>query len=410
MKIIRLDVKETESGWHLKDARFDDINLLVGVSGVGKTKIVEAIRRLATMAFKSIVELTPMVWSIEYVNDNHTYCWEGEIDIANSENTEFFAEDGVTFKNERLSCDGNVIISRDRERLFFAGNKAPKFDASQSALVLLTGEADVKAARSAFMFLAFESGNSLPIEGYRFPKLRKKEEALNTIVQQGRTLFERIPKSEASKVTGMLQFLTTWATSLSSEKNTKPFAAYLAKQLEPERFARIKEDFCDIFPSVTDVTVEFASELVDGGDRLLLQFAIKESGSDEWILQPKMSSGMLRTLLHLVAIDAAPPGSVVVVDEFENSLGKNCLPRMTETLLEHVGEIQFILTSHHPYVINKIPIDCWQLVRRRGNTVTLTSARDIPALMDESHHDAFDRLLNIDEFIDGVKPLNEETT
>ncbi len=69
---------------------------------------------------------------------------------------------------------------------------------------------------------------------------------------------------------------------------------------------------------------------------------------------------------------------------------------------DHPGALQFILTSHHPYVINKIPIETWKIVQRAGSTVTLRSARDIPALMGRSRHDAFIRLINLPEFEGGI--------
>lgn len=102
---------------------------------------------------------------------------------------------------------------------------------------------------------------------------------------------------------------------------------------------------------------------------------------------------MLRTLIHLHEFLFAPAGTVIVIDEFENSLGINCLPVLTELMLERT-DCQFIVTSHHPYVIGNIPMSTWRVVQRHGSVVRLLPAQEVPRLRGGSRLDAFTRLLN----------------
>ena len=51
MKILELSYEDKATGWKLNPVQFSDLNLLVGVSGVGKTKILKAILNI-----KKIVE------------------------------------------------------------------------------------------------------------------------------------------------------------------------------------------------------------------------------------------------------------------------------------------------------------------------------------------------------------------
>ena len=81
--------------------------------------------------------------------------------------------------------------------------------------------------------------------------------------------------------------------------------------------------------------------------------------------------------MHLLELALASPGTVIVIDEFENSLGVNCLPALSDLLLDHARELQFILTSHHPYVINNIPSTWWKVVTRQGGVVTVKDAESI---------------------------------
>jgi predicted ATPase len=111
---------------------------------------------------------------------------------------------------------------------------------------------------------------------------------------------------------------------------------------------------------------------------------------------------MLRALGLLVDLTLAPPGTLVLLDEFENSLGVNCMGPLTDFMLSRTSELQFIITSHHPYIINNIPMAHWKLVQRRGGTVHVTPASEIPALQGPSAQDGFIRLINSPEFEEGM--------
>jgi predicted ATPase len=155
-----------------------------------------------------------------------------------------------------------------------------------------------------------------------------------------------------------------------------------------------------MFASVEDVKASASNELDSSWIRHELM--IREKGSEVWILQPEISSGMLRALVHLIELTLAPRGSVIVIDEFENSLGINCMPQLTDFILSRASDLQFIITSHHPYVINKIPPETWKLVTRKGGCVRVISAKDIPSLQKISHQQAFIRLINLPEFEEGI--------
>lgn len=153
----------------------------------------------------------------------------------------------------------------------------------------------------------------------------------------------------------------------------------------------------EIFPKVDDIKIDMAEK--SGG--YIFSYAIKEN-TDNWILPPKISSGMLRTLAHLIEISTAPAGSVIVIDEFENSLGINCMPELTDFILDKSNELQFILTSHHPYIIHNIPWENWQIVSRNGSDVKVTKATHIPELETASSLDKFTQLVNLSEYDEGI--------
>jgi predicted ATPase len=127
---------------------------------------------------------------------------------------------------------------------------------------------------------------------------------------------------------------------------------------------------------------------------------IKEKGVSKWINQSSLSSGMYKTFMHISELFVLPRGTVVLIDEFENSLGVNCIDVLTEDLLQESRNIQFIVTSHHPYIINNISPKYWKIVTRKGGTVTTKDAKNLG--FDKSKHKAFLQLLNLEEYSEGV--------
>lgn len=120
-----------------------------------------------------------------------------------------------------------------------------------------------------------------------------------------------------------------------------------------------------------------------------------------WIEQDKISSGMRRTVTHVAEMYLWPHGTVILIDEFENSLGVNCIDVITEDLLSHNRRLQFILTSHHPYIISNVGTRYWKIVTRKGGLVSTHDAATLG--LGESSHDAFIQLINNDTYRDGVE-------
>ena len=110
---------------------------------------------------------------------------------------------------------------------------------------------------------------------------------------------------------------------------------------------------------------------------------------------------MFRTLMHIAELYLLPDHSVVLIDEFENSLGVNCLSQVTESILNQGENQQFIITSHHPYVINNIDFEYWKIVTRKGNIVKIRNSSEFN--LGGSKHTAFTKLMNLEEYEHGVQ-------
>lgn len=383
VKITRFKFDDHGADWHLEETAFDSFNLLVGVSGVGKTRILEALRRVCGMATGSRTSPGQIEWQLGFEHEGRSYQWDGRtgakpsaslLEDVSSE------EDDVIILQEKLMPVGEVpLIERDQHGIRFRDQTMPPLAELGSAIHILKSEKELSAIRQGFLFVTFSTARSM-----RIPILKGRLDDANEPDDN----FQDIP-------------FTTTCVALRQRRFHPLLCAHLLQVVYPEKFSELKDDFLDIFGSLTDMRVEY-STLPGDEERYSLQFAIQERGSSRWIQQAEISSGMLLTLAHIFEMALAPPGSVIIIDEFENSLGVNCMSDLAR-LLSKRADCQIILTSHHPYIINTIPVDAWKLVTRKGGHVRVTSARDIPEMQSASRLEAFTRLINLPQFEEGIQ-------
>lgn len=401
MKITSFAFDDYHRRWRLERASFDAFNLLVGVSGVGKTRILEALRRVCRAAIETEANPGHARWTLELEHEGQSYVWEARTEPVQSggfaEGTALseasaLSEQPVQFTYEKVVRNRTeTLIERNYDRFTFQGRDLPKLTRSGSAVALLDEEASAPIGRGLRRILFSEP--TARREGFFF--------SFSAIEQNDKLIkkLQDIKPLHFSTFKEAMSLNNQYNGLLNLSKALEP-NAYLLQEVFPSEFNRVKDTFIDIFPSVTDLRVALTSKPGTTSGQVL-ELTIEEEGTDGWISQDDLSSGMLRTLIHLFEIAIMPPGSTLVVDEFENSLGINCMPSVTRHLFTR-PDCQFLLTSHHPYIINNIPVDAWKLVKRKGGVVQVVSARDIPALKSASHHEAFIQLINLPDFEDGI--------
>ena len=202
------------------------------------------------------------------------------------------------------------------------------------------------------------------------PVIRQIHQAFSQLVLDA----ERKPGSQAIIFDKRAPLPARFSTleSFRSQTRLHPvFKAFLLQERFPREFTQFKQTFIDIFPTVEDVVVDAPKRLGSKGE-LDMSFKLKERGVANGFQAAAIASGMNRVLHHLVDVMLAPAGTVVLIDEFENSLGVDCMGPLTQFILSRAHELQFIITSHNPSFIHSIPKNHWKLVQRKGNTVRVT--------------------------------------
>lgn len=116
-----------------------------------------------------------------------------------------------------------------------------------------------------------------------------------------------------------------------------------------------------------------------------------------------ISSGMKKVLLILTDLHILPEGGVYIIDEYENSLGLGAIDFFPQFILTFEKDVQFIVTSHHPYLINEIPPSSWYVFHRKGQHVSIRHGEELAAHFSKSKQQAFIQLINDPLFTKGVE-------
>jgi hypothetical protein len=78
MSITKFSFEDGIRGWKLNEVAFDDFNLLVGASGVGKTQILRAVRKVINAGTIGTDGLVECNWMIEIKGEDRSYRWIAE--------------------------------------------------------------------------------------------------------------------------------------------------------------------------------------------------------------------------------------------------------------------------------------------------------------------------------------------
>ena len=382
MRLISLRFNDPQAGWQLEEMQFfPDVTLLVGLSGVGKTRILDTIKRLKRVAGgDSGSDLWGTTWELKFHQDDHEFTWCGEFESRDIEEHPqryfgpfFDMADELQPKpkllSELLTCDGQPLAKRHGDSIILNGQRTPKLSQEESLIHILRNEEGISQAHKGLEAILFVDHTEHSSRGFSFATQNVES------LKRKLTSIEQIRSADIP---------TTLKLALAYENC-------------PDTFQEIASQYTDAFPYVEELSIEFVE--VGGPFGKVPRVFMREQGVEKPIPQEAISSGMLRTLLHLSRMALWPDGTVVLIDEFENSFGINCINFVTNDLMVQSHRLQFVLTSHHPYIINNIDKRYWKIVSRSG---MLVKVLDSTLLAGDSSHEAFLQLLNLPEYAEGI--------
>lgn len=372
MKIQSLQYEDLSTGWKLDLIDFNpQLTLLVGVSGVGKTQILKVLFNLKNVSQGT--SLNGVAWKIKFLTSTGHNCeWSGSFEnngfISHFSPSDWNTLEKMRINNEKLVVDDVTIVDRSADNIIFNGEKIVKLSRSQSIIYSLKEESQINEIYANFKIIG--SNVDLLNTGIDSEILnQEKYQSLNEI--------------------------------RNSDKHIAIKLYFLYKNYN-NLFNEIVRSFIDIFPCVEDVKIESVMYHQPGSFPYnIAVIKIKEKNIENWIEEPNLSSGMWKSFLLLAEFYLCADNSVILIDEFENHLGINCINEVTYQILASERNLQFIITSHHPYIINKIGYDYWKIVTRKGSIVKCIDAKEFG--IGKSKHQAFIQLANLTEYSVGIE-------
>lgn len=380
MKILNFEFEDKSLEWRLEKLTLNKLTLLVGASGVGKTQILRALIGIEEIA--SGEALNGVAWVLEFMTlNNEKYLWRGEFEKKSR--SIFYQDDDIEGVNEpkiifeELKLNNQLIVKRTSEKILFKGQPTVKLSQEKSILNLLKEEDLIKPAYESVQKLYFTDFSN----------------SVNFTSEFDMTMLNSVKLTKKYDSLVKIQ---------ESNLGTASKLFFVSKIRNTSTFRIIQERFMDIFPQVESIKIA----PMESNDEEIPEFLkdypliqIKEKGVKNWITQDRISSGMYRTLMQLSQLYLAQEGTVFLIDEFENSLGINCINEITEDVLASDRQLQFIITSHHPYIIDTIDYKNWKLVTRNEGIVKAHNVGKFN--IGKSRHSSFMQLIQLDEYQTG---------
>lgn len=375
MRLFSYEYQDTNGpGWKFSPIEFGKINLLVGDSATGKTRVLNTIFNLGR--FVASKEFKSGYWNIKFQHKEQVYRW-----ILES----FEKDEDQIISQEKLFLVDNEekevpIVLRDKDKFIFMSNELPKLSPDETSISMLKEEKIIRPVFNAFS---------------NIKKRRFFHDALQKVSE-----YQPIPPKVIDKMESNKDKLKLFNFDLNLNVNLY----FLSKYFKND-FNEIRDYFKKIFPFVNEVSILDFSKVFQ---KIALPgytpiFCIKEKTSKEWIPISELSSGMQKVLLILTDIYLMPSDSIYIIDEYENSLGLSAIEFLPTFLLDHENDIQFFITSHHPYMINTIPVKDWYVFHRKGTDVKVKFGQELVDKFSKSKQQAFIQLINDPFYVEGVE-------
>jgi AAA15 family ATPase/GTPase len=375
MRILSYEARgSAESNLHFPKINFGKLNLIVGDSGTGKTRLLNTIFNGARLVTRK-AEFYVGLWDMTFEEGGKIYRWcietggdEGEESIVISERI-LMIEDS----------DEKVIISRNTDSFVFDGTDLPKLSPRESSISLLQDEELIQPLHRGL--------SSIMRRNFSGPDLEVA------------AAYQAVPQNFLRKIqkTKDLNDLFSSGLNLSGK-------LYILSLHFSDIYERICSEFKAIFPFVSRVKLFDAEEFGFHHPGMVPVFALREKDIDVWVPLKEFSSGMRKVLLILTDIFVLPTdGGVYLLDEYENSLGINAINFFPSVLLGIDTPSQFIVTSHHPYIIGNVPVKNWIVLHRKGTEVLVKQGKELEDRFDKSKQQSFVQLINDPFYVEGVE-------
>lgn len=355
--------------WHLAPCDFIDKNLVVGKNATGKSRLLSVINNIcALLAGKRVQLFESGRYDLELELGSKSY--QLQLVMKNSK-----------VVSEKLSVDGEVRLNRDgsgKGKIWYEHQKIfLDFALPDNALAL-----QLRRDELQHPFVSAVSSWAQNCKYYQFGSSVERT-SLTTIqmlnLAQGQTAGLQ---GDGTQIVG-LAYIDAFGKF--GDKLDKAIVKGMAKLGYP----------------ISDVGVGMLNEIsphVRAPDGVLSLFVV-EKDREAKLSQIDMSQGMYRALALVININVAVFSKykgLLLVDDIGEGLDYERSSGLIDLVFKSALKgVQIIVTSNDRFVMNKVPLENWCLLRRTGHTVTGYTQRNSP---EEYENFKFIGLSNFDFF------------
>jgi AAA15 family ATPase/GTPase len=365
MKLLRYNLSAApEDNFIFEATNFSRINLLVGDSGTGKTRFLNTIDNFFKQLVSSNIRFKGK-WDVDFEVAGISYNYRLSVIQSTRSPRE------KTIESEILTKGNKELFNRSNGSIVWKGNKMPKLSSEQACFSLL------------------EDDEITPIylDMKKVIARRFSGDELIANFQIG-TVLSNAPDNPVPPHIKSLGDLAVEPVDFHNKM-------YILKIFSPADYKRVIELIRAAFPIIEQADIQDIIKVLPNFQGLHTHvFSIREKNIEKWIAANNISSGMQKIFLLILDTVLLQDAGILLIDEYENSLGIsaiNFLPDLLDTISENC---QFIITSHHPYIINKIPIESWKVFHREGIQVHITNGDHLKEKYSKSSQDNFVQLIN----------------
>lgn len=341
--------------WLLEDAKFGQINLIVGKNSAGKTRLINVINGLAKLLageYRGLYENASYLASFNF--SGRIYVYDLQI------------EDFHVVK-ERLSIDGDDVLSRNEN-----------------------GEGNIFAVEIGNRMMRFQTPTTELAAVYRRDSIQHP--FLEELYTWGITTKHYLFGSEFGKNLLAAPIPSKKDGTDVSENVVDPnyvigiFETSIKRHREEYKKA-VLDDFQSLGYLCTDILLTNIAEFL-ADNRQLLSLAVQEQDLETITPQIFMSQGMFRALALVIQLnfnifERLPV--TILVDDVGEGLDYS---RSTSTILLLIekakkNNFQLFMTTNDRFVMNEVELDYWSILNRAGSQVRVFNKSNSPEKFEE---------------------------
>lgn len=273
VKIQWIEFENLKTGLKINRINFNkDITLLVGLSGVGKTQILNVVEYSLNLAVDKGIILYPYRVGMGILIDNEEYQWFYEINKIVEDELIINEKGKYEFSYEKLECNGVKIFERKNETVSVIGyDKVPQPKKDESLILQYSEDKNFEKLVSGIRKL-YSVEIELDIRGgirsESFSRLKSK--VTDTITNEKKVEFKTFSHLPVA------------------------LKLYIVKRYYPELYIKIFDSVKELFIELEDIDVE------EDSIREMYLVSIQVYGKK--LLQNDISNGMLKTIYYVVEL------------------------------------------------------------------------------------------------------------